>query len=85
MIEGIGFELTDRDRFSATTLGTGLALALGKLYPGKIKWDASLRLIGSRATMAAFAASASHDDTMAAAQTGISDFLKVRAKYLLYQ
>ena len=84
-VEGIGFELTDRDRFSATTLGTELALALGKLYPGKIKWDSSLRLIGSRATMTALAASASEYDTTAAAQAGISEFLQVRAKYLLYQ
>jgi len=35
--------------------------------------------------MAAFAASASEYDTMTAAQTGIAEFLKVRAKYLLYQ
>jgi uncharacterized protein YbbC (DUF1343 family)/CubicO group peptidase (beta-lactamase class C family) len=85
MVEGIGFELTDRDRFSATILGAELALALEKLYPGKIKWDASLHLIGSRSTVAAFAASASESDTMTAARAGISEFLKVRAKYLLYQ
>jgi uncharacterized protein YbbC (DUF1343 family) len=84
-VEGIGFELTDRDRFSAPTLGAELALALGKLYPGKMKWEASLRLIGSRATMAAFAASASENDTMAATQAGVPEFLKLRAKYLLYQ
>ena len=85
MIEGIGFELTDRDRFSATTLGVELALSLGKLYPGQIKWNASLRLIGSRATMADFASSASSSDTISTAQSGISEFLKIRAKYLLYQ
>jgi uncharacterized protein YbbC (DUF1343 family)/CubicO group peptidase (beta-lactamase class C family) len=85
MVQGIGFELTDRDRFSATTLGTELALALGKLYPGKIKWDASLRLIGSRATMAAFAASASEADTMTAARAGLAEFLKIRDRYLLYR
>ncbi len=85
LIQGIGFELTDRDQFSATTLGTELALALGKLYPGRIKWDASLRLIGNRPTMAAFAASASEADTMAAAQSGVAAFQQLRAKYLLYQ
>jgi uncharacterized protein YbbC (DUF1343 family) len=85
MVQGIGLELTDHDRFSATSLGTELALALGKLYPGRIKWESSLRLIGSRATMAAFASSASEDDTMAAAQSGLAEFLRVRAKYLIYQ
>lgn len=85
LIQGIGFELTDRDQFSVTTLGTELALALGKLYPGRIKWDASLRLIGNRRTMAAFAAPASEADTMAAAQSGVAAFQQLRAKYLLYQ
>ncbi|HVW10709.1 MAG TPA: exo-beta-N-acetylmuramidase NamZ domain-containing protein [Bryobacteraceae bacterium] len=84
-IQGIGFELTDRDRFSATTLGTELALALGKLYPGRIKWDASLRLIGNRRTMSAFESSASEADTMTAAQSGIAAFQQLRAKYLLYR
>jgi hypothetical protein len=35
--------------------------------------------------MTALAASASEYDTTAAAQAGISEFLQVRAKYLLYQ
>ena len=35
-VQGIGIELTDREAFSATRLGIELALALSKLYPGKI-------------------------------------------------
>jgi uncharacterized protein YbbC (DUF1343 family)/CubicO group peptidase (beta-lactamase class C family) len=84
-ISGIGFEVTDRERFSATTLGTELALALAKLYPGRIDWEENLRLIGSRRTTAAFAASAPAAETIAAAQAGVSEFLEMRTKYLLYQ
>src|SRR6202012_3868357 len=52
-IPGIAIELTDRDAFSATKLGIELALALGKLYPGKIDWAASRRLIGSNEVVSA--------------------------------
>lgn len=84
-IQGIGFELTDRERFSATRLGIELALALAKLYPARINWDLSRRLIGSKLVIAAFASSGPPADAISAAESGIPQFIELRQKYLIYQ
>ena len=60
-VQGIGIELTDREAFSATRLGIELATALGKLYPGKMNWDLSRRLIGNQAVISALLTSAPGD------------------------
>ena len=46
-IEGVRFVVTNRELFDSTRLGLELAAALAKLYPGKIDFTASRRLIGS--------------------------------------
>src|SRR5262249_5758065 len=45
-IEGVRFQVTHRDLFDATRLGLELAVALQKLYPGKVDFAANKRLIG---------------------------------------
>ncbi len=85
-IQGIGIELSDRGLFSATRLGIELALALRKLYPGKMDWEVDQRLIGSKAVVAAFTGgSGTVDQALATADAGISRFMALRQKYLLYQ
>jgi len=85
-VYGIGIEHYNRELFSASRLGIELALALRKLYPGKIDWEVNRRLIGSQAVVAAFAAgSATVDQTLATSETGVSRFMTLRQKYLLYQ
>jgi uncharacterized protein YbbC (DUF1343 family)/CubicO group peptidase (beta-lactamase class C family) len=85
-VHGIGIELSDRELFSATRLGIELALALRKLYPGKIDWEVNRRLIGSQAVVAAFTAgSGTVDQALATAEAGVSQFVALRQKYLLYQ
>jgi uncharacterized protein YbbC (DUF1343 family) len=88
-IQGVGIELTDRDAFSATTLGVELALAVGKLHPGKIDWKVDSKLIGSQSVASAFGANPVNDEAIsrafAAADSGVSAFLALRNKYLLYQ
>lgn len=81
-VQGIQIELTDRDVFSATQFGMELAMALGKLYPGKISWEADRRLIGSKSVISALA---DQTGVMAAATRGVPEFIALRQKYLLYQ
>ena len=81
-IQGIGFVVTDRDIFSSSRCGLELAMALAKLYPGKIRWDASTKLVGNRGVIDALAAG---KDALPIASAGIREFLAVRLKYLLYR
>jgi uncharacterized protein YbbC (DUF1343 family) len=86
-IQGIGIELTDRNLFSATRLGVELALALGKLYPGRMNWQANQRLIGNRSVVAAFAAGSGAmtvNQVLEMADSGVAQFVAQRRKYLIY-
>ena len=44
---GVRFVITQREAFDSARLGLELAAALQKLYPGKIDFAASKKLIGS--------------------------------------
>src|SRR5580692_374047 len=46
-IEGVRFEITNRDLFDSTRLGIEVAAAIQKLYPGKMDFAAGAKLIGS--------------------------------------
>jgi uncharacterized protein YbbC (DUF1343 family) len=81
-IEGIGFEVTDRDVFNSSKLGIEVMMALARLYPRKIRWEASKTLIGSSAVIAALSAGG---DAADAAQKGMAEFRQLREKYLLYR
>ncbi len=47
-IEGVRFVIVNRELFSAVRLGLEIAVALQKLYPGKIDFESSRLLIGNR-------------------------------------
>jgi len=47
-ISGVRLVVTDREGFSALRLGLEIAVALEKLYPGKIDWEGNRKLIGNR-------------------------------------
>jgi uncharacterized protein YbbC (DUF1343 family)/CubicO group peptidase (beta-lactamase class C family) len=84
LIDGVRFVITDRDTFGSTRFGIELASALEKLYPGKMKWDADLKLTGNRALLKAIQ---SGDDPRALEQMGdgaLQQFRQRRARYLLY-
>ncbi len=81
-IEGVGFGVTDREAFSSTQLGLELAMALGKLYPGKMDWDVNKTLIGSGAVIRQLK---SGGDAVKASEEGIAGFEALRRKYLLYR
>jgi uncharacterized protein YbbC (DUF1343 family) len=81
-VEGIGFEVVNRDVLSSSRLGLELAAALGKLYPGKIDWEVNRKLIGNAGVIAALAAGS---DPVAASKVGLTEFLAIRQKYLIYR
>jgi uncharacterized protein YbbC (DUF1343 family) len=86
-IEGVGFEVTDRDVFNSSKLGIEVMMALARVYPGKIRWEASKTLIGSSGVIAALSSSSktSGADAADAAQKGVAEFRQLREKYLLYR
>jgi len=81
-IQGVGFTVTNRDVFSSARLGMELAMALERLYPGKMKWDEHRDLIGSAAVISALK---NGGDAIKASEEGIAGFLALRRKYLLYR
>ena len=89
-IQGIGIELTDRDLYSASRLGIELAVALDNLYPGRINWEVNSRLVGSGAVLGALSGqggsgqNVAANDALAAAASGVAQFVGLRQKYLLY-
>jgi uncharacterized protein YbbC (DUF1343 family) len=84
-LEGVRFILTDREAFSGQRLGLEIAAALLKLYPGKISLDANRRLIGNTDVLDALAAGNDPRQIEQASQEKLSEFLRLRAKYLIYR
>lgn len=84
-IEGVRFEITNRNLFDSTRFGIELAGAIQALYPGKIDFRASARLIGNNDVMRRIAAG---DDPRAIVDSltdPLTEFVNLRAKYLLYR
>jgi uncharacterized protein YbbC (DUF1343 family)/CubicO group peptidase (beta-lactamase class C family) len=85
-IEGIRFELVNRDLFDSTRLGLEVAAAIQKLYPGKIDFAGGAKLIGSHDAIRRLAAG-EDPRTIADAESfapRVAEFVQLRAKYLLY-
>lgn len=84
-IEGVRFVITDREAFSAESLGLEIAAAVLQLFPGNVSLEDNLKLIGSAETIAALN---SGDDPRRIRQNNqekLAEFLKLREKYLLYR
>jgi len=84
-IQGVRFQIANREIFDSTRLGLELAGALQKLYPGRIDFGASRRLIGSDDTIRRLAAG---EDPRGIAQSlvdPLAAFVKMRERYLLYR
>jgi len=83
-IEGVRIVVVDREGFSSLRLGLELAVALVRLYPGKIDLEANYRLIGNRSLLDAIRAGEDPRTLEPKVQESLKDFLAVRARYLLY-
>ena len=83
-IEGVRFEITNRDLLDATRLGFEIAGALQTLYPGKIDFATDARLIGSNAAIARLTAGDDPRTIVDGFMDSLSHFVDLRAKYLMY-
>ncbi|SPE40032.1 conserved hypothetical protein [Candidatus Sulfopaludibacter sp. SbA3] len=83
-IEGVRYEIINRDVFDSTRLGLEIAAAIQALYPGKIDFTLGKRLIGSDDAIRRIKAGEDPRSIQASYQDALSEFLKVRAKYLIY-
>ncbi len=84
-IEGVRFVIIDRNALNSVRLGMEIIYALQKLYPGKINIEANRRLIGSKSVIAALEGGQDPAAIEASYSGALRNFLRVRAKYLLYQ
>jgi uncharacterized protein YbbC (DUF1343 family) len=83
-IEGVRFIITNREQLDATRLGLELAVAIQKRYPGKIDFSGGRRLIGSDDAIRRLQAAEDPRIILQSFQDAVSDFVKLRAQYLLY-
>ena len=83
-IEGLRFVITDREQFRSLRLGLEIAVAYEKLHPGKIDWNANLKLIGSKSVIEAIRKLEDPRQLFDRVDAELKPFLEKRAKYLLY-
>lgn len=84
-IQGVRFVITERERFDPIRLGLELGVALQKLYPGKIDFEANRRLIGSEAVIKQIIAGEDPEDIQDSYRDAIKAFEAKRSKYLIYR
>jgi uncharacterized protein YbbC (DUF1343 family)/CubicO group peptidase (beta-lactamase class C family) len=84
-VEGVRWQVTNRESLDAVRLGLEVAAGLQKLYPGKISFEASRKLIGSEAVVHALATGEDPRAIQQNLEAALQEFLKIREKYLLYR
>jgi len=85
LVEGVRFEITDRESLDATGLGLEVAAALRKLYPDKIDFSKSRRLIGSDDVVRRLHAGEDPRVIERSYSEQVAAFVKLREPYLLYK
>jgi uncharacterized protein YbbC (DUF1343 family) len=84
-IEGVRFEITNRDTFDSTRLGLEVAYALNKLYPGKIAWQENRFLIGSHDVLKALKDGVDPRTIVQDMEESLAGSIRHRDQYLLYR
>ncbi len=84
-IEGVRFVVTDREIFSTLRLGLELSAALERLYPGKIDWNGSRRLIGSAKALEGIRTGMDPRALEERLMEDVKPFLEKRGRHLLYE
>jgi uncharacterized protein YbbC (DUF1343 family) len=84
-VEGVRFVITDREAFDSTRLGMEIALALHRLYPGRIDFEANRFLIGNRKAIEALKSGRDPRNAIVDIEADVRSFAARRAVYLLYQ
>jgi uncharacterized protein YbbC (DUF1343 family)/CubicO group peptidase (beta-lactamase class C family) len=83
-IEGVRFQIVNRDALDATRVGLELAVAIQKLYPGKIDFTLGKRLIGSNDVIARIQAGEDPRTIQQSYEDALDAFAQIRSRYLLY-
>ena len=84
-IEGVRFQVTNRELFDSTRLGLELAAAIEKFYPGKVDFSLCKQLIGSDDVIRRLAAGEDARTIQQSFSDAVGGFVQVREKYLLYR
>jgi uncharacterized protein YbbC (DUF1343 family) len=82
---GVYLMITDRARFEPVALGIGLAHVLRSKYPNDWKPEGFLRMLADRASYQALLDGKPPREVEAVWQPELEDFLRLRARYLLYK
>jgi uncharacterized protein YbbC (DUF1343 family)/CubicO group peptidase (beta-lactamase class C family) len=83
-IEGVRFEITDRDAFDSTRLGLEIAYALMQLWPGKIDTEVDRWLVGNREVLQDLKDGVDPRVIVQTMTGPLSSFLESRRAWLLY-
>jgi uncharacterized protein YbbC (DUF1343 family)/CubicO group peptidase (beta-lactamase class C family) len=83
-VEGVRFVVTNREAFDSTRLGTEVAAALQRLFPGKPDLDKCRYLIGNREAIQEIKSGRDASIVWSQAQEQAKQFEERRKPYLLY-
>jgi uncharacterized protein YbbC (DUF1343 family)/CubicO group peptidase (beta-lactamase class C family) len=84
MVEGVRFQLIDRDRFSAGALGFEVMAGLMKLFPGNLDLEINRRLLANRKLINMLTAGRDPRELEMEAEADLREFLARRQRHLLY-
>jgi uncharacterized protein YbbC (DUF1343 family) len=85
LCQGIRVILVDRNILQSMRMGIEIALALGKLYPGKFETPKMIDLVGNAATIKQIVDGVDSAAIVASWNKDLEAFRNIRGKYLLYQ
>ena len=83
-IQGVRFTITERERLDPIHLGLEVAVAIQKLYPGKLDFAVNRKLIGNDKVITLLQSGASAENIEASYKDTTKAFLKIRQKYMIY-
>ena len=83
-IGGVRFVLTNRDAFDSTGFGIELAVAIARLFPGKMNWKVNEKLAGSLSFLQALEAGTDPAIVRGRFERDTDEFRVRRAQFLLY-
>jgi uncharacterized protein YbbC (DUF1343 family)/CubicO group peptidase (beta-lactamase class C family) len=83
-IEGVRFEITDRNIFDSVRLGLEVAVAVQTLYPGKLDFAVNHLLIGNQDVIERIKAADDPEEIVDGMRDSVDAFNRLREKYLIY-
>ena len=84
-MEGVRFEVMNREAQDATRVGIEVLVALQKLYSGKIDIAGGKRLVGSDDVIARIRSGEDPRTIVQSYQDAVEAFARLREPYLLYR